>query len=59
MSPDGKPRGVRDERDLVAPQTVRAVEELIAAVPELRGAWEEQLVDAAPLPYLFFADVQR
>jgi len=51
---------VKEEDDLVAPQTIRAVEGLVEAVPELREDWEEHLaLNHTPLPYLFFADVKR
>jgi hypothetical protein len=58
MSPEGDIPGVTDD-DLVAPQTVRAIEELVAAVPELKADWEEHLSDHGPLPYLFFGNVRR
>ena len=51
--------GMKDEDELVAHQTVRAIEELVAAVPELKCDWEEHLSLHAPLPYVFFGDVRR
>jgi hypothetical protein len=54
------PLGVKDEDKLVAPQTVRAIEELVAAVPELKADWEDHLSwESRPLPYVFFGDVRR
>jgi hypothetical protein len=58
MSHEGDTSGMTDDSDLVAPQTVRAIEELVAAVPELKADWEEHLsFHAEPLPYAFFGDV--
>jgi hypothetical protein len=49
---------VKDDDELAAPQIVRAIEELVAAVPELKGDWEEHLsFHDAPLPYVFFGEV--
>ena len=48
-----------DEDELVAPQTVRAVEALVAAVPELAREWDEHLAfDGGALPHMFMGDVR-
>jgi hypothetical protein len=51
---------MKDEDDLVAPQTVQAIEEFVAAVPELKAEWDEHLsFHRGALPYVFLGDVRQ
>jgi hypothetical protein len=63
LEPEARARWASDAglHDLLAsPETVKAMEDFVRAVPELEPAWRAHLEESGePLPHTFFGDVSR